>query len=388
MRHLSFEHFTYDPQALELRADGQLVTLRPKTAELLRELINGRDRILAKRELITNIWHTEYVTDQSVFQAMSELRAALAPLKAIRTFPNRGYQWVLPVSATSPRKPLRLAAAAAVVSLLGLAGVYLTADVTEPSLQTIKSAPAISLPALMAFSEGASALQRGDVEQALELLQLTVVERPEFIEARLLLAEAHLVNGEALEARQRADNVMSMLTPDNNAYSLIAAMDLISRADQQLGQMTSALEWATRAADQANTNGYECTAADLHDRVLALVNDNDFAADRLEASPVFTSQFAQRMLQTAMTARAQAESLADSGQAVLAHSPLPAVNAAPDTETTSVESLLNGAATGVRPAHCERLRGTPSGDLSPYAPKGLTREFRVADRIADAKPLI
>ncbi|MFK8029358.1 MAG: winged helix-turn-helix domain-containing protein [Gammaproteobacteria bacterium] len=382
MRHLAFEQFRFNSQTLELRANGQVVTLRPKTAELLRELINARDRVVAKRELIANIWHTEHVTDQSVFQAISELRAVLAPLTAIRTFPNRGYQWVLPINARPQRKPLRLAAAMTFVSLMGLAGVYLTADVSEQP-QISSSVSPTTLPALVAFGEGASALQRGDVNLALEYLGLSVVERPEFIEARLLLAEAYLVNGEALEARQRADNVMSMLAPESNAYSLIAAMDLMSRADQQLGQMTSALEWATRAADQANSNGYECTAADLHDRVLILVQDTD-DTEQLQASPVFASEFAQRMLQTAMSQRVLESTAGASDRTVLAQSPLLIDRAASATVTNSL--FDNDAA--VRPAHCERLRGFPSSDVLPFESVDRPLENRLVSQKVKLKPLI
>ncbi len=402
---LRFAHFTFDTLTLELCANTKPVALRPKTAELLRELITRRDGVLNKRQLIKRIWHTEHVTDQSVFQAVSELRQQLAPLNAIRTFPNRGYQWVLPVIEVNPkRRALALAIAATVLlSALGLAGVNSLvssaqlpqATVADHSLQTPELPMQVaqnnasyraphSLPAMVAFSEGASALQRGDTQQALDQLQLSVIERPDFVEARLLLAEAYLLHGDALQARQRADNVMRSLSAYASAYATIAAMDLLSRADQQLGQMNSALEWATRAADQANTNGYECTAADLHDRVLALVQDHNYSPTRLEASPVFASEFARSMLQAAFAEQERSTSTAG----VLAQSSLPGGSANADTTgAQSLDELLGHTAAADRPAHCERYRGGPSGQLSPVR----TSEQSVADHVsfgAIAKPLI
>ncbi len=361
---LRFAHFTFDTATLELRASSRQITLRPKTAELLRELIVGRENVLDKRTLISRIWHTEYVTDQSVFQAMSELRRKLAPLKPIRTFPNRGYQWVLSIEEQkSKRRPMALAVAATLLlAIVAVTAVHQFADPDESS-QTAQSVAATdslessvlsaqSLPAMTAFSDGAAALQRGDTRLALDYLNLSVAERPDFVEARLLLAEAYLLHGDALQARQRADDIMNSLTA-GSAYATIAAMDLLSRADQNLGQMNSALEWATKAADEANTNGYECTAADLHDRVLALVQDYDYSVTQLEASPVFASAFARRLLQSALAA----QELADHGQ--LAQSPL-----SDGALDAPLDGLLGQNWTAERPAHCERYRGGPSGQLN------------------------
>ncbi len=381
MSKLKFEHYTFNATSLELHANGELLDLRPKTAELLRELITGRDVVIAKRELIKRIWHTEHVTDQSLFQAMSELRAQLAPLGAIKTFPNRGYQWVVPVAEVSGRRtPVAWAVAATV--LVAVAGLVSEPLFSAPSVRqatTYQSRAVTLLPALVAFSEGAFALQRGDTSQALELLELSVVERPDFIEARLLLAEAHLLHGNALQGRTLADNVMTTLDSSVNAYSLIAAMDLLSRADQQLGQMNSALAWATRAADQANSNGFECTAADLHDRVLELVQEHEYSAQQLQASPVFASLFAQRLLNTAMAA--DSHSL-DRG---LVQSPV----AFPENQVAAgLGELFDDQLKQVRPAHCERLRGGPSGGIFTTPEPQVSAEARSTKRLLPVKPLI
>jgi len=368
MTQLKFEQHTFNTISLTLKAQGETVELRPKTAELLRELITRRECVLSKRDLIKWVWRTEHVTDQSLFQAMSELRAKLAP-GSIKTFPNRGYQWVVPVVELTVEPMLKVkqhrlrvtAAAAVLIATIGFASQWTTLlpskQVIQPTSLSAKTAdhPVASLPALVAFSEGVSALQRGDTALALELLELSVVERPDFTEARLLLAEANLLHGNALRSRELADNVMNALDSSANAYSLIAAMDLISRADQQLGKMSSALEWATRAADRAKTNGFECTAADLHDRVLALVHDHDYSKF-LEASPVFASESAQELLNAAF---ASLTTDANFAERRLVHSPLESDG----NQAAKDLGWLGDAVKPTRPAHCERLRGGPTSEL-------------------------
>ncbi|MEM7082088.1 MAG: winged helix-turn-helix domain-containing protein [Pseudomonadota bacterium] len=364
-----FEQYVFDRQSFTLTRAGQPVELRPKTIELLSVLIENRRRVMSKQALIRCLWHTEHVTDQSVFQAMSELRAALKPLDAIRTFPNRGYRWVLPIETVSSKAATRTGrrptwwAAAAVVLVMGAVAAWVRPIATHHA--GTPSVSAHTLPALAAFSEGAAALQRGDTARARALLTMSVDERPDFAEARLLLAEATLAHGDALQARQQAGNVLNGLS-NADVYALVTAMDLISRADQQLGQLHSALEWAVRAADQAQVNGYECTAADLQDRVRLLVHDQ--TEREAQASPVLTSPLALAFLHRWQ----ETDESTDTPE----RDPLWS-----DARDTPHESLaqFSELPSAKRPAHCDRYRGETSdvgaqptsitvlqADLAPY----------------------
>ncbi len=172
---------------------------------------------------------------------------------------------------------------------------------------------------------------------------------------------------------------MTSLDSSVNAYSLIAAMDLLSRADQQLGQFNSALEWATRAADQANSNGFECTAADLHDRVLELVQKHDYSAQQLQASPVFASEFAQRLLGTALSAAA------NFGERESEQSELePSENQV----AGDFGGLFGDESKLVRPAHCERLRGGPSSGLYELSDAPADLNARAIKPMLTLKPMI
>lgn len=117
--------YTICPRDGVRRADGSEVFLRPKTWAVLLYLIDHRDRPVSKDELLAAVWDGLIVHEQAVFQSISEIRAALQPLRCIQTLRGRGYRWVAEANtAVTPRAPLpRLLAACAMllIALLALA---------------------------------------------------------------------------------------------------------------------------------------------------------------------------------------------------------------------------------------------------------------------------
>lgn len=101
-----FASFTYFPATGELRvAGGETVVLRHKVSGLLTYLIDNRARLVAKQELLEALWqHGEY-RENSLTQSIKELRKALGDRaqspQFVKTFPQRGYQWIAPVSEES-----------------------------------------------------------------------------------------------------------------------------------------------------------------------------------------------------------------------------------------------------------------------------------------------
>ena len=77
----------------ELRVGGAAVSLRPKTFALLAYLAGQPGRLLTKDELIEAVWPDVTVTDNSLVQCISELRAAFGDdgQSLIKTVPRRGY---------------------------------------------------------------------------------------------------------------------------------------------------------------------------------------------------------------------------------------------------------------------------------------------------------
>ncbi|MCC8952848.1 winged helix-turn-helix domain-containing protein [Bradyrhizobium sp. Pear77] len=90
---LHFADFDVDLERAELRVRGTVVALRPKSFALLVYLACHPGRLLTKDELIETVWPDVSVTDDSLVQCISELRAALGDgdQRLIKTIPRRGY---------------------------------------------------------------------------------------------------------------------------------------------------------------------------------------------------------------------------------------------------------------------------------------------------------
>ena len=90
---LHFADFDVDLERGELRVRGAVIALRPKSFALLVYLARHPGRLLSKDELIGAVWPDVAVTDDSLVQCISELRAALGDgdQHLIKTVPRRGY---------------------------------------------------------------------------------------------------------------------------------------------------------------------------------------------------------------------------------------------------------------------------------------------------------
>ena len=75
---LRFAGFELDQQRAELRgSNGVAIKLRPKTFEMLRLFATSGGRVLSKQELMEAVWPNVHVGEDSLFQCIRELRAAL-----------------------------------------------------------------------------------------------------------------------------------------------------------------------------------------------------------------------------------------------------------------------------------------------------------------------
>lgn len=101
---LHFAGFDVDLERGELRVRGAPVALRPKSFALLVYLARHPGRLLSKDELIEAVWPDVAVTDDSLVQCISELRAALGggDRQLIKTVPRRGYMLEATSLDTSP----------------------------------------------------------------------------------------------------------------------------------------------------------------------------------------------------------------------------------------------------------------------------------------------
>jgi DNA-binding winged helix-turn-helix (wHTH) protein/TolB-like protein len=92
---LRFGPFVLDTRRAELLRDGVTVALRPKPFALLATLTANPNTLLAKEELLEAVWPGVVVTEDSLTQAVHELRAALgdAGPQLVRTVARRGYRF-------------------------------------------------------------------------------------------------------------------------------------------------------------------------------------------------------------------------------------------------------------------------------------------------------
>ena len=93
---------------------GEIQPVRPKTFDVLIYLIEKRDRLIPKEELIEALWQGLTVGDDSLVQCIAEIRRILgddarAP-RLIRTVSRRGYQFIGPVEEIPSSSALPAAA--------------------------------------------------------------------------------------------------------------------------------------------------------------------------------------------------------------------------------------------------------------------------------------
>ena len=89
-----FECVVY-PEKGEVVVDDTVILLRPKTFELLLLLASHQESILSKAEILEKVWPGAVVEDQVIFQSINEIRKQAGLADAIKTYPRRGYSWVL-----------------------------------------------------------------------------------------------------------------------------------------------------------------------------------------------------------------------------------------------------------------------------------------------------
>ena len=60
-----------------LNESGAIVELRPQALDLLLLLANNAGRVMEKQELLTEVWKGLFVTDDSLVQAIGDIRRAI-----------------------------------------------------------------------------------------------------------------------------------------------------------------------------------------------------------------------------------------------------------------------------------------------------------------------
>jgi adenylate cyclase len=94
-----FGRFELHVQSRQLLADGQLVVIGARAFDLLHVLIEHRDRLVTKDELLARVWSGLVVEENNLQVQVSSLRRILGQ-HAIATIPGRGYRFALGLTHT------------------------------------------------------------------------------------------------------------------------------------------------------------------------------------------------------------------------------------------------------------------------------------------------
>jgi pimeloyl-ACP methyl ester carboxylesterase/DNA-binding winged helix-turn-helix (wHTH) protein len=99
-----FANHVLDTDRRELRRGVDAVAVEPQVFDLLVHLIQNRDRVVSKDELIASIWHGRIVSDSTLTSRLNAARKAIGDSgelqNLIRTMPRKGVRFVGEV--TSP----------------------------------------------------------------------------------------------------------------------------------------------------------------------------------------------------------------------------------------------------------------------------------------------
>jgi TolB-like protein/DNA-binding winged helix-turn-helix (wHTH) protein/Tfp pilus assembly protein PilF len=93
-----FEDQVLDPARRELSRGGKAVTVEPKVFDLLIYLIENRDRLVTKDDLITQVWQGRIVSDSALTSAINAARTAIGDSgreqRLIKTSSRKGFRFV------------------------------------------------------------------------------------------------------------------------------------------------------------------------------------------------------------------------------------------------------------------------------------------------------
>ncbi len=193
---LHFGPFAWCPLRRQLIADGaRPVNLGARAFDLLGVLLDNRDRVMSKGDLIDRVWPDTVVEDNNLSVQVSMLRKVLGD-SAIATIPGRGYKWTLPVEAPPPpgaSVPRRAKPSIAVLPLANLSGApgqdYFADGLAEDIVASLSRSPwifVVASPSSLQFRDqqlapaavcrvlGVQYLLRGSVRRSEQRLRIAV----------------------------------------------------------------------------------------------------------------------------------------------------------------------------------------------------------------------
>jgi DNA-binding winged helix-turn-helix (wHTH) protein/pimeloyl-ACP methyl ester carboxylesterase len=95
---MRFDSYTLDTNRRELRRDGELVVIEPQVFDLLLYLVQNRERVVSKDDLIASVWGGRIVSDSTLDSRINAVRKALGDSgkaqRLVRTISRKGFRFV------------------------------------------------------------------------------------------------------------------------------------------------------------------------------------------------------------------------------------------------------------------------------------------------------
>ena len=131
-----FYDYTLDEARRELRRTGQLVAVEPKVFQVLLYLLQHRDRVVSKEELLEQCWSETFVSEAALTRCLTKLRKVVqadrtAP-PVIKTLHGQGYRFVADVTLLSPASSLEAVASSEVRDTPASTAATLAASLPSP----------------------------------------------------------------------------------------------------------------------------------------------------------------------------------------------------------------------------------------------------------------
>lgn len=105
----SFGEYELDMARYQLRRSGEPVHVEPRALDLLQYLIEHRDRVVSKNELLDKVWGDRFVSEAALTTGLRTARIAVGDTgrhqRLIRTVHRRGYQFAASVTVTRAGDP-------------------------------------------------------------------------------------------------------------------------------------------------------------------------------------------------------------------------------------------------------------------------------------------
>jgi len=104
-----FNDIELDTASMELRCAGVARRIEPQVFDLLRVLIENRQRVVSRDELISSVWNGRIVSETTISARIAAARRAIGDSgnsqKIIKTIPRRGYRFIADVEQSESSRP-------------------------------------------------------------------------------------------------------------------------------------------------------------------------------------------------------------------------------------------------------------------------------------------